>query len=341
MKIETTPDVAVTAPLNSEASFRAELEKIRVAEEQSFQESYNEEPVQESRENLQSTSQEELDADGDPRADRDGNLHSDHDYDNDDDIPSNSHLIPKSRFNKQIERRRAAEERAIRAETELNMINQALHSMSQSQYQQNHQQQPQQQQNPFQPLDDEAHAYYNQRYSHQDNRMSYQDARMAAIEQEQVRSRMAETLQQQEASYSKQVPDFDKAYTHLINKEIESHEIIGMTREQAEQYAIYKLQQIAGGALNSGKNVADTFYKMAKAYGYSGSSSKPTPNLSAVESNMRKSSRIADVPTQAVAPSGGGGGTYTTLEQFNKVYKAGDKESKEKFHQLIREARGG
>lgn len=327
MKFETTAENAVTQPLNSNLAFREELAKLQEQSEQSINDTGHEDASE--TENTESDEQSNQHDDVSAGDDSDNTGSSSTNDPDDDDIIGDERLIPKGRFKKAIESKKAMEakwlqerEEKIRALTELEMINKALAQVGQPQQSQGSTQQDQ-----FQPLDDEAHQFYSQKYS-------AQDEKIAALQQEIERTRFESTLNQQHQSFVKQAPDFDEAYQYLIKTEVEANKVFARDEEQAQLLAMQKLRSIAEGSLNNGKNAAEVFYKMAKSYGFAAKPSKPVANLDAIQNNMRKS-RVADVSIAPLSPSNGAG-NYVTWENFNKIYPGNTPEGKEKFHAILK-----
>jgi hypothetical protein len=208
-------------------------------------------------------------------------------------------FIPKSRFNKEIEKRRELEgqltkerEDRIRYETQLQMLQQAANSSAdQMQSAKNaHSIQPTEE---FEPLDPDTHRLYMKKIGELENRL------------EGINKDTAEKTQQlqyynivsaQEQVFERSNPDFKDALSHLQAVETQVAQNI-LPEGQVNAYVNQKLQSTLMVALNSGKNAAEVMYNMAKSYGYkakgdSKAATAPQSNLEAINSNMKKTASI-------------------------------------------------
>lgn len=330
MRMEGPGGVENAQPLNSSEAFRAELAQIQQQAGQAQEESN--ETEQEFAEDTQEFALEDNTA-----GDNSDVSNNDDVGDSTDDSFDPRAPIPPSRLKKETLKRKALEEQIakeredrIRAQTELDMISKALQSMQNPQHQA-----PQENPNEFQPLDEDAHRFYNQQYAPKDE--------VAQVKAELHRMQMSKALDHQQEMFERSTPDFKDAYQHLLKTEVESIKYLTGNEEQAMHIAATKLQNMAQMAMQQGKNVAEVFYNISKQYGYTNTkSTKPVPrsNLDAIESNMRKS-KVADVPVAAVAPGSGGG--YTTLKNFEKHLYDGSparrEENAKAFHEALKRIR--
>lgn len=336
MKVDTHNDIAMTAPINSEASFRTELNKLQ-------QEAENPPEVSNESEESQDFDQQEPAPEPDDQGDSaDAPNHDASDNSLDDDFDPRT-PVPPSRLKKEIAKRRALEdqmnqERAerIRAQTELDMYNRAFQQLQASQ-------QPQHQQPGIDPLDPEAHQYYSQHYAPK-NELEAIKAELQQTKMEQYRTAMAQTLHHQQAEFERTTPDWQAAYQHLYKTEVDRIKYVTGDEQYANRSATANMQQMAIMAAQQGKNVAEVFYNVAKSYGYNPKTRRPAEsNLDAIETNMRKS-RVADVPVASVTP-GNGVSNYTTREGFDKIYSGNPTKrvkEVEDFHKILdRIKRGG
>lgn len=246
----------------------------------------------------------------------------------------NSKVIPKKRFDKEIERRKQSEDKylseheaRIRAETQLELYNKALEEIQQK----NQQHEPE-----FDPIDSDAHNVYMKEINALKSRLERQDANLTENER---RQRFAQTVDYQAAEMAKKTPDFNEAYKYLINTEIQKGKMLGLSEQEAQGYALQQIQPIAWNAYDRGQNVAEVTYNLAKTYGYkstsSGTKTNTTPNLDKIEKNMHKSQSIINevkgVSTKLspdtnryISPEdfkqkmGGKNGRGTDIEQFYK-----------------------
>src|SRR6267154_646797 len=321
MKIETHSDLATTEPLNSAATFRAELDKTEVSNES---------------EETNTAESEESAHEPDDQGDLPDNTSSDVSNDSLDDDFDPRAPVPVSRLKKELAKRKVLEETVnqerterIRAQTELDLYNRAFQQLQTSQ-----QSQQQQNQNTFDPLDEEAHNYYKQNYV-QKNELAEMQQELARVQAQLYQGQVSQTLGQQQSMFERSKPDFKDAYQHLFKAEIESAKWVAGNEQQATQMATSKLQNMAVMLTQQGKNVAEVFYHMSKSYGYSpkAKQTQSRSNLDAIETNMRKS-KVADVPEASLVP-GNGAANYTKRDNFEKVYSGLPNEREknaEKFH---------
>lgn len=232
-------------------------------------------------------------ADNDDTSDNDYN-----DANNDSDDLQISNIIPKKRFNKELQKRKEIEqalqqerEARIRIETQLNMFNEAAKKFQETK---------QQDEIPdITPLDDEAHAYY----INQINSLKKDfETKLQEITTVQTQSKFETTVTTQAEAFKKKHADFDDAYKFIINKESKNAKLMGLNDDEAFQFALQKLQPMAWNVYSKGGNVAETIYNMAENYGYSAKGNKKSNgiNLHNVSKNSKLSSSIIDdVPAVA------------------------------------------
>jgi hypothetical protein len=207
-----------------------------------------------------------------------------------------TNFIPKSRFNKEIEKRRALEEQLhqereakIRYETQLQMLQQ----MQEMQAAQASQSMPQGQdaQPELDPLDLDAHNLYMQKLQELEKKIeSFNQETSQKTQQLQYFN----LVSAQENAFEKQNPDFKDALEHLKNVELQVAKNF-YDESQAQAYVTQKMQTALMSAINSGKNAAEVMYNMAKTYGYTPKSAQkaaPSPNLDAINNNMKKTASI-------------------------------------------------
>jgi hypothetical protein len=129
----------------------------------------------------------------------------------------------------------------------------------------------------------------------------------------------------------------------LLNIEAQKVKLLGYGEQEANQYALQQLQPIAWQAYQSGKNVAEIAYNMAKNYGYKVAtpSNISKPNLDSIDRNMQKSySALKEVPgvSTSVAPESA---AYNNLDGFTRnlgsLNKRGIDQSK--FYEAIEKIR--
>lgn len=233
--------------------------------------------------------------------------------------PLDSKHIPKKRFDKELEKRKVLEqelqrerESRIKYETELSLYNKAIEQM------QNQQSQPQQPE--IDPIDSDAHNLYMQKIRDLENKYENQNQNISDY---QARQQFAATVDKQAAEYTRDYPDFNDAYSYLLNVEASKAKMLGYNDLEAQSYAIETLQPLAWKSYVSGKNVADMAYNMAKNYGYKtpdakNAQTKLEPDLDTINKNMRKSySALDEVPgvsTSVAAEQA----AFLTMEGFKR-----------------------
>ncbi len=208
-----------------------------------------------------------------------------------DEAPEKTNFIPKSRFNKEIEKRKALEEQLhqereskIRFETQLEMMRQMQESKAS-------QPTPEPQADPLDPLDMDAHNLYMQKIQALEKRLENFNQESTQKTQQLHYYNMVSA---QEQTFEKQNPDFKDALEHLKTVEMQVAKNF-YNEEQAESYVAQKMQNALMAAINSGKNTAEVMYSMAKSYGYAPKSAQKAPsgsNLGAINNNMKKSASI-------------------------------------------------
>lgn len=247
-------------------------------------------------------------------------------------------IIPKKRFDKEIERRKLAEEKyerereaRIKFETELSLYNKALENLQSKQ---------QEQEPELDPIDSDAHNLYMRKIKDLEARLERQHSNLSEYE---IRQNFTNTVNHQAAEMMKAKPDFSDAYNYLLSVETQKARMLGYNDTQAQAVALNQLQPVAWQAYNRGENVAEVTYNLAKTYGYKSKSSgeklPSTPNLDKVEKNMQKSHSIINevkgvstklTPDYAAlatlegyeAKLAGKGGRGTKVDEFYKALEA-------------------
>lgn len=206
-------------------------------------------------------------------------------------------FIPKSRFNKQIEKTRALEEQLvkereerIRFETQLQVLQQLGDAQRANV--------PAETVDEFEPLDSDAHNRYMNKINSLEQKI---DSLGQAAQHNSLEAQYKSKLEYQQASFEKSHPDFEKAFNYL--KEIE-RSVAGnfYPADQVEGAINQKLKGAAITAINSGKDAAEIMYNMAKTYGYN---AKPEAtqgnnvNLDAISNNMKKTASIQSLGNSA------------------------------------------
>lgn len=295
-------------------TFREELNKIQQQEEST--QSGNEDDTKVAEQDTSDKSEDSNDTDKNLDND-DTNSPPDTD-DSDDELDIKN--IPYKRFNKEIQRRKALEaelqkerEERIRAKTELELIDKALKNMSPKQ----------QQEAPTEPVDP-----YMQAINNVNKRMDEQE----------YRRNFETVVNAQHQHFTKENPDFDSAYMHLIKTEVEANKYFYDDENQAKAAAMQKIKDISDRAFRQGKNIPEILYNLARQYGHQKQvEPKKQTNLDAIERNMAKS-KTYDSNAAALPPSDKAN-NYTVLENFEKVYDPKNPNSVEEFHKMLEAAR--
>lgn len=318
-----------SAVLGSEGAFRAALAKA-----ESHSEPEDAAPSEEIPQDVQDATRESETIEDLSGADEEHETPQDSEQmeSNEPELEAKGHLIPKSRFNQEIEKRKGLEaqlvkerEERIRFETQLEMLTNM------------HQQAPQslQSQTPpiedIDPLDTDTYNYAKREIES----LKMQLANVAAETQARTTEmQMHNIVTAQEAAFSKEHPDFKDAMKHVQDVEFNiAKDLLGDERA-ANDYVGAKLRDVLTRSLNSGKNAADTIYKMAKNYGYTATKTQPkaspTKNIEAISRNMERSANtgnlgnsgnFASIPTDIAAALNKSGNLLSGVnpESFHKM----------------------
>lgn len=230
-------------------------------------------------------------------------------------------LIPKKRFDKELEKRKVLEDELrrerdsrIKFETELTLYNKAIESMNEQQH--SKEVEPQ-----LDPIDSDAHSYYMNKIKELESKFESQKTNLTDYE---VKQNFANTVNYQAAEITKTHPDFNDAYNYVLQVESNKGRMLGMDETQAQAYALSQIQPIAWQAYNKGQNVAEVAYNIAKSYGYQ--SKNPTvkdslvvaPNFDKIEKNMAKSYTALDEIKGVGTGVSKETAAYNTLEGFTR-----------------------
>lgn len=304
--------------------FRAELEKLQTQTEQNDTAEITDQNT--SNETELENEPERSNDDASNTNDLDDNDEEQNVNDPDDDS-DNSHMIPKGRFNKVLQQKKALEKQAeeerlqrIKLQTELELYNRAMEKFVQTKNNTANENEE-----TFEPLDTDAHKFYLA----QQQRLEQE---LHQLKQKTEQYHIMRVLDEQGNSYSKIQPDFNKALDYLVDKYVKSNELVYDTAEDAKNAALQQLGSAARKLLDKNENVAKKFYNMAKELGYNESKTNLGPNLKAINDNMAKS-KIADLNSAPISPSNKAA-NLTKLEEFSKHYKPGDAKS---FHEILQE----
>jgi len=213
-----------------------------------------------------------------------------------------SHLIPKSRFNQEIEKRKALEEQLaterenrIRFETQLQMLDQQ-HQNAQLQQQQQNAAMQQEVLDNIDPLDSDTYNYAKRE-------IDALKAQLATVahETEQRTKEMIYTnrVTTDEAKFQKDHPDFNDAFAHVQKVELDIAKNLLGNEAAAQSYVADRMRAVLTTSVDSGKNAAETIYNMAKTYGYNTTTrsekTKPAINVEAVAKNMARTANTSNI----------------------------------------------
>jgi hypothetical protein len=217
-----------------------------------------------------------------------------------------SHLIPKSRFNQEIEKRKALEaelakerEDKIRYETQLEMIAQQQQQWQQQQYQQDVAAQQQILDN-IDPLDTDTYNYAKRE-------IEALKAQLANVAQE-TEKRTKEMIYTNrvtadENKFQQDHPDFNDAFAHVQKVEMDIAKNLLGNEQAAQSYVADRMRAVLTNSVDSGKNAAETIYNMAKTYGYNATSkpekAKPSINVEAIEKNRAATANTSNIGNNA------------------------------------------
>ena len=228
-------------------------------------------------------------------------------------------LIPKKRFDKELEKRKVLEdeirkerEERIKLQTELSLYNKAIDNL-------NEQQRSAPSREPeIDPVDTDAHNYYMNKINALETKYEAQKNNLTEYE---INQNFTSTVNHQAAEMAKSHPDFNEAYGYLLGIEASKGMMMGYSEAQSQQYALEQLKPVAWQAYSKGQNVAEIAYKLAQNYGYK-SKAAPTkdsaPNFDRIDKNMQKSHSILDeVPGVSTSVSAETA-AYNTLEGFTR-----------------------
>lgn len=272
----------------NEDSFRAELAKLN--EESQEVSSVPEDIKQAQEEQSQEVPTESEEQPEEVQASEDA-------HDEGTEEPVKGHLIPKSRFNQELEKRKSLEEQLTKEREELIKYKTQLEMISgMQQAQQQQQMQQHQQQNEIDPLDVDTYNYAKQ----QIEELNAKVAKLSEQSMQQSKEVYAvNRLNMEERNFTEKHPDFQQALNHVRQVEMNIAKDFVQTEEEAQAFVAQKMHNILNYAIETGRNSAETIYNMAKNYGYisnpTTNKAVPTKNIQAISKNMEKSANINSV----------------------------------------------
>lgn len=210
----------------------------------------------------------------------------------------NSHMIPKSRLDKELEKSRNFEsqlqnerEARIRLETQLQMYNEMN--------------KPAQLPEPqLDPLDPDTFNYTNQRLSKLEQQLQ---TGFKELESRTNHMNQVSMLNAQEQSFIRNNPDYLQAIEYVKNIETSIAKNLTNDETMQQQMVYNKLQAATQIAMQSGQDVPSVMYRMAQTYGYKNDSARAPevpsqhgkPNIENLARNMSKTANVAHLGNQA------------------------------------------
>lgn len=237
-------------------------------------------------------------------------------------------MIPRSRLNKESKRRKELEQKyqeerdgRVRMQHELEMLKQTIHEMANPQ--------AQQESAEFDPLDPEAKEYVDKKLQKVEEKQQEISSRQAQIE-------YANHIESQRIEFTKKHPDVVEAYHYVGDLKYKENIALGMQPEDAMQQVDRTMGFIAASAYHQSKNIPQTFYELAKTYGYKTktSAARTGPNLEAIERNILRSKSVLSIPA---APSGGPNtSSYMTEAGMKSLQKSTGAIDANKFNEALK-----
>lgn len=205
-----------------------------------------------------------------------------------------THLIPKSRFNEELNKRKVAEEQLQKEREERIKIESQWEMLAKMQ-----QQQPKAPAEPeFDPLDIDTYNFANRKIQELEKKLE-NVVKETAERTQQMQYMNVATAQEQ--AFTREHPDFHDAMNHVRDIEMNITKSFISDATQAKAYVDQKLQGILIGSINNGKNAAEIIYNMAKTYGYQNGNkvhpgtNKPTTNIPNINKNMERTATIQNL----------------------------------------------
>jgi hypothetical protein len=231
-----------------------------------------------------------------------------------DDDYSDAKTIPKKRLNKEIEKRKVLEEQLsrereerIKAQHELQLYSGAVNKMSAPQ---------EARKEEIDPVDQDAHNYYMREL----NALKYQISQQEnQLKQSTELNNFANAVNSQQAEFSRQMPDFDKAYDFLLEKEQQNAVLQGINDDQAERYVREKLYNMSHVALSNGRNVPEMIYELSKNMGYSAKQAPKAASIATLARNQRASADATREVSSVSAKLGRPDGPAIPLKDFERL----------------------
>lgn len=327
--------------LTDPSKFHAELAKIAeeaapADDEEESQEEAEQLGDEEEAQEDQAAADNEEEAEGEQEQEE-----AEEDASDDDDIEvvqtDKGKMVPKSRLDKEIEKRqaetRAERDARIAAETKLANFEKAMELY----YRQDQEKQEDTDADDLQPLDPETDARTQKKIKELEDKIEKGEKEAAA--KNAFQSYHADIVRQ-ESDYKTKVPDLQDALEHVFKTELAKNSLL-LDEDQAKQATVQYMQNVMAVAWKDGKNVPDTLYKMAKNLGYQGKkvgSGKAAPDLNAIAANMKKSKSIASMPN---ASAGLSANDYTRPDHFQKLKGKHGEVDKAKFAEILRKVQSG
>lgn len=215
--------------------------------------------------------------------------------------PKETNYIPRSRFNEINEAKKQLEEQILQEREKAIRLEEQVKALNQFQQQIPNKLQPQFQEEISQidPLDIEAHKYYDKKIKNLEERL---EKLVVKAENQDEALYKQSVISSQRNAFERNTPDYQDAANYLANFETQRAQMICETENEINEYLNNELYKLTNTALRKGINVAQHIYEMAKKAGYnSKSKEQKTPiqlngaNLEAINNNMPKSASINTV----------------------------------------------
>lgn len=210
----------------------------------------------------------------------------------------NGKMIPYGRFKKINEKAKTAEQEAQRVREELIQVKTRL-EMMERQGKPEVKAEPVQELSNVDPIDPEAHRYYEAKIEKQAKELE----KATALSQQALQAIQFESMRNKiiadRASFIQEKPDYDNAYKHLYDLKVKEAKRSGMDGKNAEGWAQQYIGQVAVRAAITGIDAAAEVYGMAQDFGY-------TPKKEAGNNHEKREQAIKKTETIR-APSAGGG----------------------------------
>jgi hypothetical protein len=193
-----------------------------------------------------------------------------------------SYKVPKERLDAESAKRYAAEEQIKQQHI---LIEKLMAEINQPKPQQ----QQQQQEPELNVLDEDAHRYYINEIKQLNQKM---EQTIAQQKQQAEQAQLENAIKHSTNEFKAKAPDYQNVLEKYIAFKTEEAQATFGENDHAIDFVDKQLEQLSKNALAQGKNPAEILYNLAKktvAPTAMKATSKVTPNLSALNTNMGKS----------------------------------------------------